>query len=431
MSDHSRAFPGSDNIIRRELSNGIVVLVRENHTAHSVVITGSINAGSLFDPANTEGLAAFTAALLMRGTARRDFVSIHEMLEGSGASLSITGGIHTAGFGGKALAEDLPILIDLLSEALREPTFPNEHVERLRGQLVTSLKIREQDTRYRAETAFRSLAYPADHPYSRRPSGTVESVQGIARDQIVAFHRRQYGPRGMVMVIVGAVNAEQAIEWVAEHFGDWLNMDQADAPELRVIPAVTERREQFVTLAGKSQVDVILGVPGPSRLVGDWHAVNLANNILGVFGMYGRIGAEVRERRGMAYYSYSSLEGGLGPGAWRVAAGVNPSNVMEVVEAICAEIRHMTEEKVSPAELDDNKANFIGRLPLRLETNEGVAASLLSMERYGLGLDYLRDYEQAIRAVTADEVLEAARRYFHADVYALAMAGPSLNGRLD
>lgn len=133
MSTYTNAVPGPEDITRRELPNGIVVLVRENFNANSVVITGSVDAGSLFDPDDTEGLAAFTSASLMRGTLNRDFATIHEMLEGNGASLSASSGIHTAGFSGKSLAEDLPMLLDLLADVLRNPAFPERQVERLRG----------------------------------------------------------------------------------------------------------------------------------------------------------------------------------------------------------------------------------------------------------------------------------------------------------
>lgn len=427
MENHTNALPGPDDITRREFSNGIVVLVRENHNAQSVVIAGSLNTGSLFDPADKLGLAAFVATSLMRGTEQRDFATIHELLEGSGASLSVSGGMHTTGFSGKSLAEDLPMLIDLLSDALRHPSFPERQVERLRGEIITGLKIREQDTRYMAGRVFRELAYPPSHPYSRPAEGQIQTIQSITRDQLVDFRRTHFGPKGMLIAIVGAVDADSAVGLIEQRFGDWQNPDQPDVPELPTIARLESVRTQTVVVPGKSQSDIVLGIPGPSRFADDWHAAHLANNILGVFGMYGRIGAEVREKRGLAYYSFSSLEGGPGPGAWRVVAGVNPANVAQAIESIEGEIRRITTDLVSENELADNKANFTGRLPLQLESNEGVAASLLMMERYRLGLDYLKKYTTTIAAVTAEEVLASARRYLNPNYYALAVAGPELN----
>jgi len=425
MRNHD-ALPGADDIARTVLPNGIVVLVRENHNARSVVLTGSINAGSLYERPEQAGLASFLASALLRGTHSRDFSTIHEMLESNGASLSISGGRHTAGFGGKSLAEDLPMLLDLLADALRNPALPNEQVERLRGQIVTGIKIREQDTRYVAGHMFRQLVYPPEHPYSRQTDGQIETISAIARDHLADFHRRHYGPRGMLVVVVGAVDTADVLRWVEEQFGDWENPDQPETPVLPDVPVPDEVRAQTQVMSGKSQSDIVLGFPGPSRLTDGWQAANLANSILGVFGMYGRIGAEVREKRGLAYYSFSRLDGGLGPGSWRVVAGVNPENVDQAVGVIVDELRRITSTRVTDEELADNKANFVGRLPLQLESNEGVAASILTMERYGLGLNYLREYAGVIQAVTVDDILAAARRYLDPNAYALAVAGPEL-----
>jgi len=426
MIEHRAALPGPDDITRRELPNGVVVLARRNPSAPSVVITGAVQAGALFDSPQALGRAAFTASMLLRGTEQHDFAAINELLEGSGASLSLSAGRHSVGFGGKSLAEDLPLLLGLLAEALRRPTFPPLYVERLRGQLLTAIKIREQDTRYVAAQEFRRLAYPPDHPYHYATDGTVETVSALMRDDLAAFRQQHYGPRGMVVVVVGAVEPERAVELVAEKLGDWQNPAQSPAPDLPALEPFGVARIETRVLPGKSQSDLVLGWPGPSRFADDWHAANLANSVLGQFGMYGRIGAEVREKRGMAYYSYSRLDGGMGPGPWRVVAGVNPANVRGALEAIRGEIARMMRAPVEPDELADSKANFVLRMPLQLESNDGVAGAILSMERYALGLDYLRRYPDEIRAITAEDVLLAAQRYLDPDVYALGIAGPEL-----
>jgi zinc protease len=426
MTMHIEALPGPDDITRRELPNGIVVLVRENHFAPSVVITGSLDAGSLLEPLELNGLASFTASMLMRGTETRNFGMIYEMLEGNGASLSFSGGRHTVGFSGKSLAEDLPMLIDLLADGLRRPAFPTEHVERVRGQLVTGFKVRQQDTRYMSGRMFRELLYPPEHPFHWPTDGEIGTVTALTREQMIDFRQRNFGPHNMLIVIVGAVKTEDAIRLVEDHLGDWTNPDQPALPELPELAPPETACQQALVMPGKSQNDIVMGTVGPSRLAGDWHAANLANNILGVFGMYGRIGAEVREKNGMAYYSYSRIDGGLGPGAWRIVAGVDPANAGRTIDVIRGEVRRIATELVSEEELADNQANFIGRLPLQLESNEGVAGAIMGMERYELGLDYLRQYADLIRSVTRDEVLAAAQHYLNPDVYALAIAGPEL-----
>jgi zinc protease len=426
VSATHNALPGPDDIAREVLPNGIVVLARENFTTASVVINGLLQVGSVFESPAQSGLSNIVAGALMRGTKSRSFDEIHETLEGLGASLGIGGGVHSGGFNGKSLAEDLPTLLILLSDALRNPSFPPDQTERLRGEILTGLKIRAQDTRSVASDTFRKLTYPDSHPYSRNLYGEVDTLSKLTLDEMAAFHRRHYGPRGTIVVIVGAVKAQEAIRQVKDILGDWQNPDQPERPILSKVPALPEARQQFKVIAGKTQSDIILGWPGPSRFAPDFQAANLANSILGVFGMMGRLGKTVREDQGLAYYTGSRVTGGMGPGPWQVSSGVNPSNVNLAVQSILGEIERITSELVSEQDLADNKANFTGRLPLNLESNEGVASSILNMEMYDLGLDYLRKYAEMINAISREQVRLAAQKYISAKAYALAVAGPEL-----
>jgi zinc protease len=138
----------------------------------------------------------------------------------------------------------------------------------------------------------------------------------------------------------------------------------------------------------------------------------------------GRIGEVVREQAGLAYYAGSSLSGGPGPGPWHVSAGVDPSNIDQAIDLIRAEITRFVNEPVTADELSDSQANYIGRLPLSLESNAGVAGALINLERYALGLDYYRRYPDLIRAITRQDVLDAARHYLHPDRLGIAVAGP-------
>jgi len=152
--------------------------------------------------------------------------------------------------------------------------------------------------------------------------------------------------------------------------------------------------------------------------------VSIGNNILGQFGMMGRIGDVVREKSGLAYYAYSSLSAGLGPGSWEVSAGVNPQNVKKASDLVLDELRRFVQEGVTADELADTQANFTGRLPLSLESNGGVANALLNIERHQLGLDYYHRYQGLVNEVTAEDVLTAARKYIDPDKLVIAAAGP-------
>lgn len=427
MTMNGLSLPSSADILRVVLPNGVTVLARENFANQSVVIGGSLAVGSLLEPDGKDGLADFVASALMRGTRNRDFDALHEALESIGASLSVSGGGHTTGFGGKALAEDLGTLLSILSDVLRAPAFPADQTERLRGEMLTALRIRMQDTRSVAYENFRSLAYPPEHPYSRTMFAVAESLPRLTLDDLHAFHAQTYGPNGMIVVIVGAVKAEDAVKLVADQFSDWHNADQPAMPKVPEVPLLSEPRQVFKTVDGKTQSDIVIGWAGPSRFAPDFQAANLANNILGVFGMMGRLGRSVREEQGLAYYAYSTVRGGHGPSPWTAAAGVNPKNVQRAIESILREIDRLTSELVGEEELADTKANFTGSLPLTLETNEGVAAAILNMETYKLGLDYLVHYAETINAITREDVLKAAQKYLSAKAYALSVAGPELS----
>jgi zinc protease len=418
-----RTLPGPETITRMESPNGMTVLARENFLSPSVVVLGTIWAGGLDETDEKAGLAALTSGCLLRGAGKRSFHQIYDLLESSGATLSFGSGMHTTSFYGRCLAEDLPRILELAADALRRPNFPNDQLERLRGEYLTRLTIREQDTGERAHLAFAELAY-AGHPYAHNEEGSCKTVQAISRKEVQAFHARRYGPKRMILVVAGGVHGDKAVHWVEEFFGDWRNPLQTDRPPLPAAPGPTEGLERTVALPGKSQADLVLGAPGPARTSPDYLAAMVGNNILGVFGMYGRIGKAVREAEGLAYYSMSALRGGIGPGPWMVLAGVNPRNVPRTVELIRREISCFTQSKVSRAELADSQASIVGRIPLQMESNEGVAGSLMNIEMFGLGLDYYQRYPGLIRAVTADQILEAARRYLDAEKMALAVAGP-------
>jgi zinc protease len=417
------SLPGADDITRKVLGNGIVVLARANFNSPSVVLNGYLPAGGLFDPDEKLGLADFTSSALMRGTQARDFQQIYDALESVGASFGYSSGAHNAGFNARSLVEDLPLLLDIMADTLLQPAFPAEQVEKLRAQLLTGLAIRAQDTSEMASIKFDEILFEG-HPYSRADEGWPETIQAITRDDLADFHRRYYGPKGMVIAIVGAVEPEKAVSQVESVLGGWQNPVQPDAPKVPEASPLAGTVRRHHVIPGKSQSDIVMGTNGPKRRDEEYMAASLGNNILGQFGLMGRIGDVVREQSGLAYYAYSSLSAGIGPGAWYVSAGVNPSNVDKAVDLITSELKRFADEGVTAEELADSQANFVGRLPLSLESNAGVAGALLNIERYDLGLDYYRQYPDLVQVVTLEAVREAARKFIDPARLAIATAGP-------
>ena len=419
----THSLPGPEDIKHTVLSNGITVLSRANFNSPSVTISGYIHTGSLFDQDKKLGLADFTASALMRGTSEHTFDSLYNDLESVGASLGFDSGLHTTSFHGRALSEDLSLLLHLLSETMRQPVFPKVEVEKLRHQLLTGLAVQRQDTSDMADLTFDEILYRG-HPYSRPEDGNPDSIKAITRADLVKFHQHTFGPRSMVIAIVGAVEPRLAVDLVEHKLGDWKNPDQPVEPTLPKLKLLEKTIKRHYKIADKSQADLVIGTNGPFRKDDDYMAAALGNSILGQFGMMGRIGESVREKSGLAYYAYSNLTAGVGPGSWTISAGVNPTNVAKACDLIIRELKRLIKGGVTNEELANSQSNFIGRLPLSLESNGGVASALLNIERYDLGLNYYRRYAYLVKDVTTSDVLKVIRKYFDPNRLVISTAGP-------
>ncbi len=422
-----QSLPGPQDIARKVLPNGITLLARSNFNSASVVLSGYIGAGSLFDPVDKLGLAHFTSLALMRGTQTRDFQTIFEELESAGASLGFGASVHNINLGGRCLADDLPLVTGILADCLMQPTFPEIYLERLRTQMLTSLSIRAQDTAEMASLTFDELLFP-NHPYGMPEDGYPETIRAIQKQDLEEFHRTYFRPENMVVVIVGAVEPDQAFTLFEKAFTQWKN---PFAPLHKKLPKVSSPQKtirQHVTIAGKSQSDLVMGSLGPKRHAPDYLASSIGNNILGQFGMMGRIGDAVREKAGLAYYASTSVNAWIEAGSWEVSAGVNPENLNKAIDLITSELKKFCSEPVTQSELDDSKSNYIGRLPLSLESNSGVANSILNLERFNLGLDYLQRYPGLVNQVTPDEILAAARTYIDPEKLIIVSAGSNNKG---
>ena len=359
----------------------------------------------------------------MTGTANYNFQSMYNEIESIGARLGFSSGTLITSFNAHCLSEDLRLILKLIAESLRSPIFPQKEFNRQKNQMLTGLAIRAQDTSAMSALLFDQIIY-AGHPYQRPEEGYMETVEAIQREDLVEFYNQTYGPRDTVVVVVGNVTPELAVNAVRETLGDWTNENQRATPEIPSQQPIQTTTEKALSIPGKFQADIVMGGLAPERLSPDYHPLRIGNNILGEFGMMGRLGHRVREQEGLAYYAYSSLSLGKGPGAWEMIAGVNPENIEKAVALIADEVQKFVSEPVTEEELSDSKSYFLGRMPLLLESNSGVAISLLNLERFDLGLDYFLEYPKQIQSVTAEQVLDASRKQLDPERLAIAVAGP-------
>jgi zinc protease len=419
------ALPGPETIVQRTFANGMTGLAWENFNSPSVVVHGWLWVGSIDEQAEQAGLAGLTASMLTRGTERRTFAQIGQEIESLGATLSINSGGHTTTFTAKCLVEDLDLVLDILTDCLYHSAFPSEHIEKRRGEILTALQQREFNTRMMASLKYHELLYPS-HPYGRSSLGYEETIRDLTRADVEAFYKERYGTqsaRNAGVTIVGAISAEQGLDVLEKALGTWQGAAHIQSPLPQVAP-VEQIRQMCTSIPGKTQSDVVLGWIGLDRKNPDYFAAYVANCILGQFGMMGRVGDHVRDEKGLAYYSYTSLDAGLAAGPWSAIAGVAPENVGPATEAILDEIKRIQQEPASEEELADTRAFLIGSLPLRLEAKESVAAQIAHMQVHQLGLDYLHYYPQQIEAVTGQDVMDVTSKYLNPDAYAISVAGP-------
>jgi zinc protease len=271
--------------------------------------------------------------------------------------------MNNTSFNGKALSEDLEMLIDLAADGLRNPSFAPEYFERLRSQFTGHPGHSRPGYAEMASLLFDRYLFP-DHPYGNPLDGFPATIQAIQRDDLIQFHKVHYSPKDMIIVVTGAVTPERTFDLVERYFSDWQPPRNKALKELTLPLFRMDRSESTASWEEKSQADLLMGSLAPRRTSEDYLPVYLGNNILGQFGLMGRIGESVRSRSGLAYYASSSISAWADTGTWEFSAGTNPDNLEKTIDLIRAEIKRYVTAPVTAEELEDSKSNLIGRLPL-------------------------------------------------------------------
>ena len=421
------------------LPNGITVLAKANHTSPTVSILVGVRTGAYADPPEKDGTAALCARVLDRGTAKRTAEAIADDLDGRGASLSVIAARHQMALAATCLADDFEPVLTLAADVARHPGFPDQEIATRREALITSIRQEEDNPATMAGDAFAKALY-GDHPYARKVRGTIHGLESIRRQDLVRFHQKGFDPPLMTVVVVGDLVEEFALAAITKLFGDWspaakTTGDKTSAsaqawaghgavvkiPDLAIPP---ERRLVTVPMMNKSQADVVYGFVGVKRSDPEYHAISVMNNALGQYAIGGRLGDSIRERQGMAYYVFSSLEATFGPGPFTIRAGVSASNVEKTISSIDQELDLVLTKGFTAQEIDESKSYMIGSLPRQLETNAAIASFLLNVETFSLGLDYDERLPGLIGAVTKEAADAAARRLLNPLKATIGVAGP-------
>jgi zinc protease len=415
--------------IRAVLDNGAVVIVQEAAATPAVAINATFFVGSACEPDVQVGLAYLTGRVIDRGTERRTADVIAGELDQRGVSLRIATTRHTMTLSCTCLAEDFEDVLAIVIDIARRPTFPEEELTKRRSEAITAVRQDQDNPAVCAVEGLSELLYGAAHPYGRRAKGSVETLQRIDRAAIAAFHGRHIRPAVLSLVVVGDVEAARAVDCAGLEIQGWAG---APASPVAVEPpaAPPVRRMLTIPMPGKVQTDIAYGFTTIRRLDPRYYAYWMMNNVLGQFGLGGRLADNIRERQGMAYYAFSSFDPSVGEGPLVVRAGVDPRNVDRAIEAIDMEVRELGERGPTGSEVEETRAYLIGSIPRLLETNHSIAGFLQGCEQFGLGLDYDRRLSGLLEAVTLDEVRRAAAEVLHPERAAVAIAGPEVAGEI-
>lgn len=419
---------------RTVLDNGVTVIAKANHTTPAVSLVVGVRAGAYSDPADREGVAALCARVLDRGTVTRPAEVIADDLDGRGASLSVVTGRHQMAISATCLSDDFGPVLALAADMARHPAFPEGEVNTRRADLITSIRQAEDDPAAMAVDAFAHALY-GSHPYGRKVRGSVTSVEGIRRQDLVRFYQKGFQPPAITVVVVGDVAEDEATAAIAKAFGDWSSSGDTPSglsvPEVPDAVAPTERRLVTVPMMNKAQADLAYGFVGIRRSHPDYLTYSVMNNALGQYAIGGRLGDSIRERQGMAYYVFSSLDASLGAGPFTIRAGVSADNVERAIASIDAELTSVVTSGFTAQEIDESKSYLVGSLPRQLETNAAIASFLLNAEFFGLGLDYDERVPGLVQAVTLEAANAAARQLLDPSRATIAVAGPWIQPATD
>ncbi|WP_316735133.1 insulinase family protein [Pedobacter aquatilis] len=390
-----------------KLANGITVLVVENHKLPKVTASYSIDAGPITEGAKA-GVVSLMGSMLNEGTTTKTKAQFDEAVDQLGANVS------TGASGGSvsALTRYFDQAFMLMAESLRKPSFPAASFEKLKSQTLTGLKSNEKSAKAISTRVVNALSYGINHPSGEFT--TEASINGITLDDVKAVYTKYVTPSRGYLTFVGDIKPAAAKALAEKAFGDWKG-SALTLPTVAKVnnPAKTEVDVVNVSNAVQSEITVanLIDLPLSSP---DYFAVLLANQILGG-GSESRLFMNLREKHGFTYGAYSGTGSGRFQSKFSANAAVRNEKVDSAVVEFLREINNIRTTKVTAEELQNAKNLYNGSFALGLENPARTAGFASSILINDLPKDFYRTYLQKINAVTTDDVLRVAKKYFNHD----------------
>jgi zinc protease len=408
----------SDRLV---LSNGIVVLVTENPTADIIAARCFFAGGERVQTSTQSGLTHLAASLMTRGTERYSSLEIAEQVESIGASLGTECSSDYFLLSLKTISSDFHDMLLLGSEILRSPSYPASELDLERRLTIQSIRSQQERPFTIAYDHLQQLMY-GDHPYGFPSLGTEATVSKLTRNDLVDFHQTYLRPDQMVVSIAGKISSEQALSLVGEAFGDWKKPHQPTV----ISTSTPNFQSRLVTHEQDTQqAIVIIGYPAPSVSSPDYAALKIISTYLGN-GLSSRLFVELREKRGLAYEVSAFYPTRLEASQFVAYMGTAPQNTGIALEGLRHECERLANVEITKEELAICKSKLLGQYALGKQTNGQIAQVYGWYEVMGLGLEFDRQFVEAIEGVAVADVQNVAQKYFVTPAISVAGSADAL-----
>ncbi|MCF2906289.1 insulinase family protein [Octadecabacter sp. CECT 8868] len=390
--------------------SGIDAWLVEEDSIPFVAIEIIFDGGASLDDPEKRGATNLMMALLEEGSGELDARGFQEAREALAASYDFSAYDDSVSVSAVFLTENRDEVVALLRDALVDPRFDDDAIERVRAQVQSMLRSDAQDPNSIAGATFDAAAF-GDHPYGSSLDGTAETVAAITRDDLIAAHTNALVQGRVYVGAAGDISAEELGVLIDDLIGD-LPMEGPELPD----------RVEFGLEGGTTVVPydtpqsvALFGHEGIERDDEDFFAAYLLNEILGGSGLESRLMHEVREKRGLTYgvYSYLVTKDLSTMYLGQVASG--NGTIAEAIEVVRAEWAKMASEGVTAEELDAAKTYLTGAYPLRFDGNAEIAGILVGMQAQDLPTEYIAGRNDLVNAVTLEEVNEMAAELLDPD----------------
>ncbi len=408
---------------RRKLSNGLEVLVVEHHELPVVSMNLVMKMGAAGDPADKAGLASLSADMLDEGTATRSSLDISDQLASIGSSLNVAAGWDSTTATMRTLTRHLDRALEIYSDVITNPAFPDKDLERLRLQRVTALRQQRDSPDAIAGLVFQTVLYGRNHPYGHPLTGDEASLTGLTGADVRGFYGTYYRPNNSALIVVGDVKPDALVAKLEKAFAGWKS---GHVPAVDVSAAPVQRDHTAIYLVdrpGSVQSVIQIGQVGVPRSSPDYFPLFVMNRILGGASS-ARINLNLREDKGYTYGANSAFSFRRGAGPFTAAAPVQGFSTKESVYEFMKEIRGIRGEiPVTAAELDAAKQSIVRGFPRGFETPDQIAAGLELIVTYDLPDTYFNSYIERVQAVTLEDINRVANRYLQPDRMAVVIVG--------